>query len=62
MSCVLSLGTILESCLVINLKMTYSDLINLMWSVGKLELKVIVPFFFVINNKLFSVMHLQENI
>lgn len=39
---VVSLGTILESCFVIKLKMTYSDLINLMWSVGMLELKVIV--------------------
>lgn len=42
MNSVLSVGTILESCFVINLHMTYSDLINLMWSVDKLELKVTV--------------------
>jgi hypothetical protein len=34
-------GTVVESGLVINLNMTFSDLINLMWSVDKHELKVI---------------------
>lgn len=45
MNSVLSLGIILESCFVINLQMPYSNLINLMWSVGKLEF-----LFFIINN------------
>lgn len=58
MNSVLSVGTILESCFVINLQMTYSDLINLMWSVGKLEMK---GFFLIINNS-FYIMCLQENI
>lgn len=56
MKSMLSLRTVLEGCFVINLQMPHSNMINMMWSVGKLEF-----LFFIINNRPFSVC-VQENV